>query len=531
MRVALGVESLEERMVLSTLTVTSSLDPATPTTGTLRDAVRQANIDATSPQHIADTIEFAPGISSVTLSQGQLDLQAGAKITIDGKSAVAINGNQASRVFLVDPGAQVDLSDLTITQGKSTTPNDNGGGVDNFGALTVRDSTFFGNSVTDGSGGGLANEIGGTVTVANTLFAGNNATGAGGLENLGTATVTDARFVGNTTPFFGGGIENGGTMQLTNSTLTGNTAGSFGGAVHNTGSLTVSNSTFAGQNSAQTGGGAIDNNGKLTLSNSTLTQNSAGFAGGAIDNEGALAVSSSTISGNTAGTRGGGIDNFGTIFKPGDPISVTDTIVAGNTATKGPDIFGAASGSFNFIGNGTAMTGLANGDANHNRVGTGAAPLDPRLGPLQDNGGPTQTMALQGGSLAFNTGGPLTTLASGIDAGATTLPVASTGFTMTPGPLVLQVGSEQMLATFDPDSGTMTVQRGFNNTPVSAHSAGDAVYFGTDQRGQARVIDGHTSIGAFQNPTNPSPEFTTGLGSPAALQRAVDQVFATDFAA
>ena len=71
----------------------------------------------------------------------------------------------------------------------------------------------------------------------------------------------------------------------------------------------------------------------------------------------------------------------------------------------GPDISGKlSSGSNNLIGDGTGMTGISNGDANHNQVGTAALPIDPMLGPLANNGGPTQTMALLPGSPALGAG-------------------------------------------------------------------------------------------------------------------------------
>jgi hypothetical protein len=70
-------------------------------------------------------------------------------------------------------------------------------------------------------------------------------------------------------------------------------------------------------------------------------------------------------------------------------------------------VYGAlnSSGDYNLIGDGTGMTGLSNG-VNGNLVGSAAAPLDPLLGPLQDNGGPTKTHALLAGSPALNAGNP-----------------------------------------------------------------------------------------------------------------------------
>jgi hypothetical protein len=60
--------------------------------------------------------------------------------------------------------------------------------------------------------------------------------------------------------------------------------------------------------------------------------------------------------------------------------------------------------AFNLVGDGTGLTGMSNNDANGNMVGTAQAPIDPRLGPLQDNGGPTKTYALLAGSPAIDRG-------------------------------------------------------------------------------------------------------------------------------
>jgi len=69
------------------------------------------------------------------------------------------------------------------------------------------------------------------------------------------------------------------------------------------------------------------------------------------------------------------------------------------------DVYGELDpgGDYNLIGDGTGMTGLSNG-VNGNLVGSADAPIDPLLGPLQDNGGPTQTHALLAGSPAIDAG-------------------------------------------------------------------------------------------------------------------------------
>src|SRR6516165_4748875 len=338
------------------------------------------------------------------------------------------------------------------------------GGLYNLGTLTVNDSTLSGNSA--GYGGGIYNS--GTLTLAGSTLSGNRAYEGAGTYNgyLATLTVTGSTLSGNSamSSFYGGGgIYNGGTLTVSNSTLSGNTAyDSPGGGISSFGTLTVSNSTlfdnhaysssggggiyiYSGMvtvsnstlsgNSAPSGGG-ITNYGTLTVSNSTLFGNSAYFIyGGGIYNDGTLTVSNSTLSGNTAAIEGGGICTFGTrpvtltnvtftanrvnntnfrgggLFAfEGSPV-LHNTLIAHNfrgaTGMTRDDVNGPldSSGDYNLIGDGTGMTGLSDG-VNGNLVGSADAPIDPLLGPLQDNGGPTLTHALLSGSPAVNAGDP-----------------------------------------------------------------------------------------------------------------------------
>ena len=91
-----------------------------------------------------------------------------------------------------------------------------------------------------------------------------------------------------------------------------------------------------------------------------------------------------------------------------DCAVLTSTLVAGNrAATGGPDVSGSvlATSAYNLIGDGSDASGLTDG-INGNQVGTAVSPINPLLGPLQDNGGPTQTRALLAGSPALNAGDP-----------------------------------------------------------------------------------------------------------------------------
>ncbi|MBA3711435.1 MAG: tandem-95 repeat protein [Pyrinomonadaceae bacterium] len=218
-----------------------------------------------------------------------------------------------------------------------------------------------------------------------------------GINNL---TISN----GNATSDYGGGIRNAGTLSVTNSTFSGNSAVFYGGGIHNDGILTVTNSTFSGNSAAQYGGG-IMNFTSMTVTNSTFSGNSAGLGYGAgIFNNNSATLSNSTISGNNgSGGCGNGIYN-------GNSITLSNTIVALNTGSASPNLCGGTftSGGYNLIGNADGSSGFTNG-VNNDQVGSGASPIDPLLGPLQNNGGPTLTRALLAGSPAIDRGNSVLT--------------------------------------------------------------------------------------------------------------------------
>ena len=183
--------------------------------------------------------------------------------------------------------------------------------------------------------------------------------------------------------------------------------------------------------------------------------------------------------------------------------------MAGNLPAGSSDIFGGATAasSNNLIGDGSSLTGLANG-VNGNQIGTDDSPIDPLLGSLQLNGGTTQTLAPQPGSPAIGRGGVLTALTGmGIGPTDTTITVAyAAAIASSPGDVVIQIDGEEILVTsVNLTTNTLTVTRGYGGTSAASHAATANVYLATDQIGQLRLAV--ADIGAFQT-AYPAPNVT-----------------------
>lgn len=415
-------------------------------------SLRQAIADACDASTI--TFNMAMVASPITLTTDTLVINKNLTITGPGSSLLTVQRSSAGgtpqfRIISIDSGT-VSISGLTITNGN--TPDGapggtigstatEGGGIRNAGSLTMSDVSVIGNrggkggNATNvpgdgGRAGGIYN-IGSLLTMTNCTISGNSAgaggtggTGGGGrggdgggiFSQSGTMTLTNVTISNNTggasttTSGFGGmggGIFNNvpSTASLTNCTVSGNSSGDatgpsstngFGGGLRNDGAMTVIGSTISSNTSHGPGGGVI-NEALFTLINSTISGNSAAFAG-AFYNSGSVSFTNCTITNNSASTPGDeGVENAQANAK------VRNTIIAGN-GTK--DVLGF----FTSLGNnliGKADTdghnGFING-SNNDQAGGVATPLDPRLGPLANNGGPTQTHALLADSTAIDAG-------------------------------------------------------------------------------------------------------------------------------
>jgi fibronectin-binding autotransporter adhesin len=258
------------------------------------------------------------------------------------------------------------------------------------------------------------------------------------LENL---TVADGKAV-SPEPNGGGLRNNGGTVTVTDSTFSGNTVegtgqASQGGGIRSFGTLTVTNSTFSGNNSSTgQGGGIFITNTVATVTNTTFSGNSAIQGGGIFSDEGTLTVTNTTFSGNSAAAgAGAGIETF---FGSFTTITLRNTIVA--DSTQGDNCDGQITDGGGNLDDGTTCGFTASTSKSNTPAG-----LDPA--GLQDNGGPTQTIALCSG---VNTPAGCTGPSAAIDAAVSCPPPATDQRGVSrPQGSACDIGSFELQSTYD----------------------------------------------------------------------------------
>jgi Bacterial Ig-like domain len=178
----------------------------------------------------SDTVNFASGIrGTLVLERGPYTITNDSpaddvSIVGPGASELSVSGNNLSRVFDIDSGAKATISGLTIKNGKAPDFED-GGGIRNFGSLTLTNSTVSTN--TADFGGGIYN-FGGSLTLLtlnSSTVSSNDARRGGGIyTQQGKVTLNNSTVSGNTAAEVGGGITNFGTLTLTHATLNRNSA-------------------------------------------------------------------------------------------------------------------------------------------------------------------------------------------------------------------------------------------------------------------------------------------------------------------
>ena len=204
---------------------------------------------------------------------------------------------------------------------------------------------------------------------------------------------------------YGGAIyaSSGTNLTITDSAVTHSYSSGHGGGIAAFGTLLMANATIS-DNYAIVGGGLFIK-GITGLANVTIAGNTSGDDAGGIETSGAsLYVYDSTISDNHSGHRGGGLDLFG-----GTAALVTNSVIAGNTATTSGTDISDTGGTPNFLDAissffGTDVSGLPHFTDNGGNQNNGG---NPKLGPLGDHGGTVQTMALLNGSPLIDGGSAL----------------------------------------------------------------------------------------------------------------------------
>ena len=424
-----AIEALEGRTLLSTTYMVTTL--ADSGAGSLRQAITDANTAGGT-----STIDFKAGLTGNVASSTPLpDIDSNMTLHGPGASVISIQGTATAVALYVAGGATAEIDNISIANGGSSNNQYDGGGIANFGILTVVDSTISGNT-TAASGGGIYNSQSATLTVTDSTISGNTAPTGGGLSFL----------YGQTT--------------LTGDTISGNNAIGVGSG----------------------GGGIYDKASQTTITNCTITGNESSTGGGGIEASAiSLKLTDSTLSGNSsmADPGGGLVTAYG--------ATIDGTIIAGNFNGDVQTVGQAAApnslvGSNDLIGDGSGEIG----GLTSSLEGTSASPIDPMLGALADNGGPTQTLALLTGSPAIGQGAVfaaangidqrgLSRPASGVDIGAfqsaagtgggssstgltpsitkSTLPASIVGGSPLRGNVILSV--DNTAAT--PDSGTVGV--------------------------------------------------------------------------
>ena len=329
------------------------------------------------------TFNCGAGPQTITLTSTLVVGSTSPKVTIDGGDTITLDGTGMTSEMVGIFGGTTSLPDatlrhITLANGNITTGLGVGGAIQNFGTLTLDTVTISqnkGSAIFQESCTGCATA---SITISHCLFQNNTTSGTGAAISMegGVASIADSTFSGNTAQ--GGGaidVFSNSTfkvvMSIDRCTFNGNTATGFSGggiaveSLNSGSSLVIRNSTFTGNTASGSGG-----------------QGAALYLGAA-----PVTIINCTIAGNTAAGSGGAV-SFGTRTPVTD---VVNTIIASNS---GGNCANASAGTF------TASYSLQFGDS----TCLGIPVANPLLGPLADNGGLTQTMALGAGSPAIDAG-------------------------------------------------------------------------------------------------------------------------------
>lgn len=387
-----------------------------------------------------------PGNSENGNATGDLDvfstanpiiiIGAGSDQTIIDASAISDRA-----IHFLEIVENATLSGLQVTGGDVSALDQSGGGIlASTLVLNLTDVHLLNNSASNG--GGLALACAGNIV--DTRIESNQAVSAmispdfgngGGLFLLepffcgpgNTVSIENSQFIGNQAER-GGGIhlaraDVGINLEIHNSTLDQNRGRLNGGGLSLSGlvSTAIDYSTISRNEVPQGVGGGINDSGGeyLFLSNSTVSENLVEENGGGINSTGNVlglynvTIAFNEVTSGALGVLGGGgiLRNPPAILDPRFETEIFNTLIANNMAVSGPDCASNGvflSGGYNLIGNSGAPGECEGFDAPGDQVGTPDSPIDPQLGPLQLNGGSTETHALAITSPAVDRGNNVT---------------------------------------------------------------------------------------------------------------------------
>jgi hypothetical protein len=365
----------------------TSLEDSGP--GTLRDHIGNPS---------CQIIDFS-GVSLpavITLTSGQLTIDRELTINGPGAATLTVTTNYASVAFWFTHSAAASISGLTVSGSGGALVNVGGNvrltGVDVSDNLVpaIVNSSYFGSTykqgtmILDGSRVSRNKGSGGEPWAS-------NGWGGGIYNNFGTMTIIHSTVSDNENEV-GAGIANEGNLTITYSTISGNAAIVGGGIAELTGiadaPITIAHTSLIGNTAGEGGGIYMGGSTPMVVINSTISGNHASSSGGGIYHVGfELTLTHATVSGNSA-PMAGGIYTAAWL-----PTHLRNAIVARNL-TGGNCVGATTDGGYNL-----------DDDASCGFTAAGSWPnTDPLLDPagLQDNGGPTRTIALQPGSPAIN---------------------------------------------------------------------------------------------------------------------------------
>jgi hypothetical protein len=323
--VRLRVELLEGRIVPAVFSV-SNLAESGP------GSIRQAIIDANNNPG-QDTIQITPGLTgSVILTSGPMTIIDAVDISGTGTiytSLFVMGTNNSGRVFIVN--APTTMSGIACSSSNASGAFPGlGGGIYSTASLTLNDCGFGGDSATNG---GAIYQTGATLTLNRCSFSGGGAVQGGAIYANATVNLQYCQF----------------------DSVASNISGSAGGGVYlASGSLTIDSCSFAGCGSTQQHlgkGGAVYCNGTFFAQNSTFASNGAD-QGAAIYLASGGSLWNCTVANNYPGGSAGG----GIYCANSSTAILESTIVSNNSATSGPDIFGAVTAKNCAIGKSSGIS-------------------------------------------------------------------------------------------------------------------------------------------------------------------------------